>query len=164
MSGEGAFRHGACCALAGVYGAASISFFTRSRGSRVAVLAIALVAGCATPAQRGRDSASAERPAAGDTARLARLEREARALASTGGCEAAASCRTAPVGSRGCGGPRDYLVYCPASTDTAALLRKLEELARVESAYNDREGVISTCQMRVPPAVSVSGGRCVATR
>jgi hypothetical protein len=68
------------------------------------------------------------------------------------------------VGVRGCGGPRDYLVYCPATTDTATLLRKLEELARVEAAYNEREGVVSTCEMRLPPALSVSGGRCVATR
>ena len=68
------------------------------------------------------------------------------------------------MGSRGCGGPRDYLVYCPATTDTAALRRKLDELGRVESAYNEREGVASTCQMRLPPAVSLSGGRCVAAR
>jgi hypothetical protein len=137
--------------------------FTRSLGRPVAVALIVLVTACATPAQRGRDSTSAGGPA-DDTARIAALEREARALASTGGCDAAAACRTAPMGSRGCGGPRDYLVYCPASTDTAALLRKLDELARVESAYNEREGVVSTCQLRLPPAVSVSGGRCVATR
>lgn len=150
--------------LAGVSRADSPAFFTPSRGWRVAVAAITLATACATPAQRGHDSASAQGAARDDTARIARLEREARALASTGGCEAASSCRTAPVGSRGCGGPRDYLVYCPATTDTAALLRKLDELARVESAYNEREGVVSTCQMRLPPALSVSGGRCVATR
>ena len=144
--------------------AALVHSFTRPSPWRVAFAVIALVTACATPAQRGRDSASAERSAADDTARIARLELEARALASTGGCDAASSCRAAPVGSRGCGGPRDYVVYCPATTDTTALLRKLEELARVESAHNEREGVISTCQMRLPPPLSVSGGRCVAAR
>jgi hypothetical protein len=149
---------------AGVTLAAPSHSFTRPIHWRVALALIALVTACATPAQRGRDSASAERAAADDTARIARLEREARALAGTGGCDAASSCRAAPVGSRGCGGPRDYLVYCPATTDTTALLRKLDELARVESAHNEREGVISTCEMRLPPSLSVSGGRCVAAR
>jgi hypothetical protein len=138
--------------------------FARSRAWRVAVVATALVAACATPAQRGSDSALAEKAAGDDTARIARLEREARALANTSGCDAASSCRTAPVGVRGCGGPRDYLVYCAATTDSTALMRKLDELARVEAAYNEREGVVSTCQLRLPPPVTVSGGRCVATR
>jgi hypothetical protein len=142
----------------------SPTYVPRLGGWRAAVAAIAFASACAAPAQHGRDSASAEKPAGDDTARIARLEREARALTTTSGCEAASSCRTAPVGVRGCGGPRDYLVYCPATTDTATLLRKLEELARVEAAYNEREGVVSTCEMRLPPALSVSGGRCVATR
>jgi hypothetical protein len=30
--------------------------------------------------------------------------------------------------------------------------------------YNEREGVVSTCEMRLPPAVTVTVGRCVATR
>jgi len=59
-----------------------------------------------------------------DTSRIARLEREARALAHAEGCTAGA-CRTAPVGSRPCGGPRTYLVYCAATTDSAALFAKL---------------------------------------
>lgn len=163
-SGQEFAGHGPCCAPTDVSRAVSSGILTRPREWRVAVVAIALVAACATPAQRGRDSASSEKPAGDDTSRITRLEREARALASASGCGTASACRTAPVGSRGCGGPRDYLVYCPATTDTAALLRKLEELARVESAYNEREGVVSTCQMRLPPALSVSGGRCVATR
>jgi len=164
VTGEAPSGHAACDAQADMSRPASPRCCTRSRGALVAVALIGLVTACATPAQRGRDSASADRPAVDDTARIARLEREARALASTSGCDAAASCRTAPLGSRGCGGPRDYLVYCPATTDTAALLRKVEELGRVEAAYNEREGVASTCQMRLPPALSVSGGRCVATR
>lgn len=163
MSRQG-IGHDACCVAANVNPALSFAPFACSRGWRFGFALIALVSACARSAQHGRDSSSAQKPAGNDTARMARLEREARALASTTGCETAAACRTAPVGVRGCGGPRDYLVYCPAATDTAALLRKLDELSRVEAAYNEREGVISTCQMRLPPAVSVSGGRCVATR
>jgi len=130
---------------------------------RWALLVVLFVA-CATPAPRSSDSA-AERPARlDDTTRMARLERDVRALVRTTGCDAASSCRTAPVGWRGCGGPRGYLVYCPATTDTVALMRALEELKRAEMAYNEREGVISTCEMRMPPTVSAQGGSCVAAR
>ena len=111
-----------------------------------------------------RNDAPASEAPGSDTARLARLEREARAVASTTGCTAATACRTAPVGWRACGGPRSYVVYCPASTDTVALLRKLEELKRAEMEYNEREGGMSTCEMRMPPGVTVQGGSCVATR
>ena len=140
-------------------------FVARARRWPLAAAALVALAGaCTTPAHHGSDSTSAASPPSADTARIARLEREARALAGTNGCEAASSCRTAPVGSRGCGGPRSYLVYCPAATDTAALLRKLDELERAEKEYNERERVVSTCEMRLPPAVTVTGGRCVATR
>ena len=98
-----------------------------------------------------------------DTARIARLEREARALAKAGECATSGQCRTAPVGSRACGGPREYIVYCATSTDSAALFRKLEELARAEEAYNQKEGIVSTCEYRMPPNVEASGGVCRST-
>jgi len=96
----------------------------------------------------------------GDAA-VQRLEREARALAKVEGCDQADQCRTAPLGSRPCGGPRAYLVYCPLRTDSAALFRKLEELARAEEAYNRKGGMISTCELRMPPTVDAVGGQCV---
>ena len=121
-------------------------------------------AACASPAPRGADSTTANHQVVvDDTTRLAQFEREAHALVRTAGCNAASSCRTAPVGSRGCGGPRDYLVYCASSTDTVALLRKLEELERAEKAYNEREGMVSTCEMRLPPSVALQGGSCSAS-
>jgi hypothetical protein len=92
--------------------------------------------------------------------RLSRLEREARALAHTDGCDSLAQCRTAPVGWRSCGGPRDYLVYCAATTDTVALFRKLAELEAAEKEYNLKSGLMSTCIMREPPRVSFRGGSC----
>ncbi|HEX8694683.1 MAG TPA: hypothetical protein VF746_19820 [Longimicrobium sp.] len=97
-----------------------------------------------------------------DSARIARLEREARALARADGCREGAQCRTAPVGSRPCGGPREYVVYCAAATDSAALFAKLAELARAEDEYNRRRGLASTCEFREPPQVGLSGGTCRA--
>jgi hypothetical protein len=95
-----------------------------------------------------------------DQARLTQLEREARALARTDGCSTADACRTAPVGWRGCGGPRTYLVYCAATTDTAALFRKLQELEAAERRYNASSGMMSTCEFRTPPGVRLRGRSC----
>ena len=97
-----------------------------------------------------------------DSARIARLEREARALARADGCREGGQCRTAPVGSRPCGGPREYVVYCAATTDSAALFAKLAELARAEEEYNRKHGLVSTCEFREPPQVELSGGTCRA--
>lgn len=146
-----------------------------------AVLLMLVAAGCAPgPAPRAGDAAdrgaaappavpppttpppTARRGSPADTALIARLEREARALARAGGCTAAASCRTAPLGSRPCGGPRDYVVYCAATTDTADLFAKLAELHRAEEAYNQEQGMMSTCEFREPPGVELSGGSCRA--
>jgi len=114
----------------------------------------------AAPAPGGASSGDA---AETDTARIARLEREARALAKAGECAASGRCRTAPVGSRPCGGPRTYIVYCATATDSAALFAKLAELARAEEEYNRKAGLASTCEYRMPPGVEVSGGACRAT-
>ncbi|HEX5971682.1 MAG TPA: hypothetical protein VFY85_07130 [Gemmatimonadaceae bacterium] len=92
--------------------------------------------------------------------RLSRLEREARALARTDGCDSLAQCRTAPVGWRSCGGPRTYLVYCAATTDTVALFRKLAELEAAEKEYNLKSGLMSSCVMREPPQVGLRGRSC----
>ena len=96
----------------------------------------------------------------GDRAQLARLEREARAIAKATGCSSVSACRTAPVGAKACGGPRSYIVYCAASTDTVALFRKLRELETAEKAYNKKSGMMSTCEFRLPPRTALSGERC----
>jgi hypothetical protein len=96
----------------------------------------------------------------GERARLAQLEREARAIAKTTGCSSVSACRTAPVGAKACGGPRSYIVYCAASTDTTALFRKLRELETAEKAYNKKSGMMSTCEFRLPPKTVLNGERC----
>ena len=111
----------------------------------------------------GGEGVAAAPASEGDSARIARLEREARALASVEGCGSSAQCRTAPVGNRPCGGPREYLAYCAATTDSAALFRKLDELARAEEEHNRAAGLISTCEFRTPPVPAVVGGRCATS-
>jgi hypothetical protein len=97
-----------------------------------------------------------------DWAQVVALENEAKALVKADGCSSAAQCRTAPVGSRACGGPRYYLVYCSLTTDSSALFRKLDAVAVAEREYNSHYQVVSTCEFRMPPTVALSGGSCQA--
>ena len=93
---------------------------------------------------------------------IVKLEDQAKAIVNAAGCSAGDQCRTAAVGSRACGGPRYYLVYCARTTDSAALFRKLDEVARAERAYNEKYQMMSTCEFRMPPAVALQGGACTA--
>jgi hypothetical protein len=97
-----------------------------------------------------------------DFAQITALEDQAKALVKSEGCSNEAQCRTAPVGSRACGGPRYYLVYCSATTDSAALFKKLDAVAAAEQEYNRHYNLASTCEFRMPPKVAVSGGSCQA--
>jgi hypothetical protein len=92
---------------------------------------------------------------------IKKLEQEAKAIAKITGCGRNEQCRSAPVGSRACGGPRYYLSYCVVSTDTGALFRKLDEVAKAEQAFNQKYHVYSTCEVQVAPEVGAVGGRCV---
>ncbi|MGI8619800.1 MAG: hypothetical protein ACR2L6_12055 [Gemmatimonadaceae bacterium] len=98
----------------------------------------------------------------GDWAAIVALEEEAKVIAKTTGCSSVSQCRAAPVGNRACGGPRYYIPYCSLSTDSVALFRKLDEVARAERAYNAKYGIGSTCEFRSPPPLTLSGGECRA--
>lgn len=93
---------------------------------------------------------------------IQRLEARARAIAKAGGCQSSGQCKAAPVGERACGGPREYIVYCPLNTDEAALTATLDSLKRAEMKLNEMEGIISTCEYRMPPEMEVVGGMCKA--
>jgi hypothetical protein len=97
-----------------------------------------------------------------DWEQIVALENQAKALLKADGCSSTGECRTAPVGSRACGGPRYYLVYCSRTTDSAALFRKLDAVAQAERDYNVRYKMMSTCEFRMPPTVALSGGSCQA--
>jgi uncharacterized DUF497 family protein len=98
-----------------------------------------------------------------DWAQIVSLEDQAKALVKTDGCSSAGECRTAAVGSRACGGPRYYLVYCSRTTDSAALFRKLDAVAASEREFNAKYQIVSTCEFRLPPKVALSGGSCQIT-
>ncbi len=120
-----------------------------------ACAALALATACVS-------ALSPEPTEAEDQAELARLEAEARSLVDPGGCARPGDCRTAPVGVKGCGGPRTHVVYCASTTDTTALFRKLEQLRRAEAAFNEKYGRPSTCDIVPPPQTELAGGTCRA--
>lgn len=100
---------------------------------------------------------------ASDRAQLDSLNTFARELARTDGCSSADGCATIALGSKACGGPREYLVYCRASTDTVALANAVELVNRLEREFNERYQVMSDCMMLLEPGVALEGGACVAS-
>jgi hypothetical protein len=128
----------------------------------VAALACTQSAPGVTPAGPNGDKIVLTGDQKADWAQVVALEDQAKALVKPDGCTSASECRTAPVGSRACGGPRYYLVYCSKTTDSAALFQKLDAVANAEREYNHRYNIASTCEFRMPPTVALSGGSCQA--
>jgi hypothetical protein len=138
-----------------------------SRSARFFAIAVVLAA-CSpktpgTPAGPDGDKIVLTGDQKTDWAQVVAIEDQAKALVKIGGCSSADECRTAPVGSRACGGPRYYLVYCSRTTDSAALFRKLDAVAAAEREYNAKYQIVSTCEFRLPPKVALSGGSCQMT-
>lgn len=129
---------------------------------------VSLVTACnpkAVPSDTPADTPSSTAASAevSDRQTIEKLEADARALAKVDGCSASADCRAVPIGARGCGGPRDFIVYCAKATDSLALHARIAAADSAEMAYNTRYKVVSTCELRLPPAVVVSGGSCAAS-
>ncbi|MEO8577491.1 MAG: hypothetical protein ABI556_12355 [Gemmatimonadales bacterium] len=101
-------------------------------------------------------------PQQSDWNAIEQLEAQSKALAVIDGCPSSSDCRSAPVGSRACGGPRYYIPYCAKTTDSVALYKKLAEVSAAEQAYNKKYNLASTCEFRMPPVVESSAGSCVA--
>jgi hypothetical protein len=86
-----------------------------------------------------------------DAAALDSARRVIRGLAAPGAC-ANGACASLAVGAKPCGGPWEYVAYCPTSPDAERLRAMAAELARVERAYNERYGIFSTCEAVGYPA------------
>src|ERR1700694_4909220 len=159
-------RTGQLPAESPAYRPSEIIVMTRSVSAFVAislaVVACSQGAPAVVPAGPGGDQIVFTGDQKADWAQIVALEDQAKALVKTDGCSSAAECRTAAVGSRACGGPRYYLVYCSKTTDSAALFRKLDAVANAERAYNERYQIVSTCEFRMPPTVALSGATCQA--
>lgn len=78
-----------------------------------------------------------------DRAALDEAMRQMRALAHTEGC-ADGSCAVIGLGAKPCGGPWEYVAYCPTTTDVARLKAAADEVLRAERAYNERYGITAS--------------------
>src|SRR5262245_12988617 len=125
------------------------------RASVLLLLFVCVAAQCRSGQEPGLRDQTRRASDASDEDRIERLEREAREIAKADGCSSTGECRSAAVGERACGGPRDYVVYCARTTDTTALFRKLAELRQAEIDYNRKNNVASTCEFRSPPHVAL---------
>jgi hypothetical protein len=82
----------------------------------------------------------------------------------TAACSSPAVCRTLPLGSKPCGGPRRYLVYSLDVTDSARLAADAARYNQAEARRNREEGLVSDCSMLLPPQVSCVSRKCVAVK
>ena len=124
--------------------------------------AVTALFGASCTGSRQPSSGAETTDTVGARAAMSRLEADARVLARTGGCNTSSQCRAAPVGVRACGGPRTYVAYCSATTDSVALFRKLDQLKTEETEFNQRAGMVGTCEFFMPPTVTSRGGSCAA--
>jgi hypothetical protein len=90
------------------------------------------------------------------------LKAAARAVVKTTGCTQVSQCQVMPVGSRPCGGPSEFLVYCAKSTDEKKLKAKVKAATDAEKALNATDGLMGTCQVLSSPTVKLVKGACVA--
>jgi hypothetical protein len=143
-----------------------MTVLTRSVSALLAISLAALACAQSTPAvvpaSPGGDQIVFTGDQKADWAQIVALEDQAKALVKATGCSSVSQCRSAPVGSRACGGPRYYLVYCSLTTDSVALFKKLDAVTNAERAYNQRYNIASTCEFRMPPTVALSGASCQA--
>jgi hypothetical protein len=130
----------------------------------VLLFGVAIIAACSSANQAAPDPPPSKVVFTGDKngdwSQITALENQAKALVKLDGCSSGDQCRTAAVGSRACGGPRYYLVYCAKTTDTVALFSILKEVAAAEQEYNRRYQIASTCEFRMPPKVALVGSSC----
>jgi hypothetical protein len=135
------------------------------RSLLVGTLGFALVnAGFGSLSCAPKQAAVSERPdtLASDTLTSDALRESIAQQVGTAACSSAAVCRTLPLGSKPCGGPRRYLVYSLAVTDSARLAADAARYNQAEAQRNREKGLVSDCSMLIAPQVSCVARRCVA--
>lgn len=99
------------------------------------------------------------------TSQMRALNTEVQALISDKSCSVDSDCASLPYGAKACGGPARYLVYSTATLSAAeqqTLTETATEYSELSRQYNVDNGVISTCDVVVPPSVGCVSGQCRA--
>ncbi len=126
----------------------------------LSVLVFALTGCSAVPAHKESLSTQLDGPLAQlqlDTRQLQlRLER----LTENKECEQDNQCKVIGVGARPCGGPDQYLIYSTLHTDEKMLSYTNERYQKLKKQQNEKLGLMSTCQMLMPPASACVAKKC----
>lgn len=72
-------------------------------------------------------------------------------------------CKVVPVGAKPCGGPERYMVYSTQTTNEDVLLQLVSVYNNKRAAENERDGMVSDCQVVPQPAVVLRDGMCRVT-
>jgi hypothetical protein len=126
----------------------------------LSLLVLSLV-GCATlPADKDSLTTQLDGPLAQlqlDTRQLQlRLER----LTENKECQQDNQCKVIGVGARPCGGPDQYLTYSTQHTDEKMLSYTNERYQKLKKQQNEKLGLMSTCQMLMPPVSACVENKC----
>ena len=100
----------------------------------------------------------------GDGDRLDRMHAEILEETDAADCNDSTQCRYIALGSKPCGGPWEYLIYCAAEMDTAELEQLVEEYNQYEDELNRKYGRVSDCSVPPEPQLGFLGGYCVDLR
>lgn len=126
----------------------------------LSVLVLSL-AGCETvPADKDSLATQLDGPLAQlqlDTRQLQlRLER----LTENKECQQDNQCKVIGVGARPCGGPDQYLLYSTLHTDEKMLSYTNDRYQKLKKQQNEKLGLMSTCQMLMPPVSACIENKC----
>jgi hypothetical protein len=124
------------------------------------VLMLALAGCTAVPTHKDSLATQLDGPLAQlqlDTRQLQlRLER----LTENKQCDNDNQCKVIGVGSRPCGGPEQYLLYSTLHTDEKMLSYTNERYQKLKKQQNEKLGLMSTCQMLMPPVSACVQKKC----
>lgn len=76
-------------------------------------------------------------------------------------CNETVGCKFLAFGEKGCGGPKEYLIF-PANVDLNFLTAKVTEYNALEKQFNIDNDIVSDCMFVMPPTnVGCVNGKCV---
>jgi hypothetical protein len=148
----------------------SFELFRSTRRAALAAFAGAALAGGALTACSSSAPTATARPGevrlnnfpsgvrVADQSTLDSLKAVARSLAKSANCPDG-SCGVVSLGAKPCGGPWEYVQYCPTTTDVPRLEAVANEVQRAEVLFNERYGLASDCMMAQLPACTAKSTR-----
>ncbi|MDO9039369.1 MAG: hypothetical protein Q7U59_13585 [Lutibacter sp.] len=117
------------------------------------IVLLAIVFGCTSTTELGKED---------DLAELTSLQEEIELLVNSGVCSENSDCNYIACGSKACGGPKTYLVFS-TSINVELLQQKVATYDALETAFNQKWGIISDCSVPTPPVnVTCIAGKCTA--